>query len=321
MKKFKPQHSRLLFIDKKIRDGEYPNCASLGIEWEVNRKTIQRDLDYMRASLDAPIAYHAGKRGFYYTEKNYQLPAMALNDSDLFAIFIAEKVLGQYENTPIYNRLRSVFAKIVESLPEKITVDPSFLDNKFSFFKGPLPKISAEVWESVFSGLRTLSTIRINHAKPGDGPETRLIDPYHLVSYQGEWYVIGFCHARKDLRTFALSRIREAEETGKFFSIPADFNFKTTCRTRFGVQWSDRKYEVKIRFSARAAPYIRERQWQKNQKIVENNDGSIDLTFSVSHLLEVRRWVLSWGKMARVMAPAELVDEVKEELKTAFENY
>jgi len=48
MKKFKPQHSRLLFIDKKIRDKTFPNCGTLSAEWEVNEKTIRRDLDYMR---------------------------------------------------------------------------------------------------------------------------------------------------------------------------------------------------------------------------------------------------------------------------------
>ncbi|MCD6389205.1 MAG: WYL domain-containing protein [Desulfobulbaceae bacterium] len=321
MKKFKPQHSRLLFIDKKIRAGEYPNCTSLGLEWEVSSKTIQRDLDYLRNTLDAPLAYHARERGYYYTEDSYQLSAMALNDSDLFAIFIAEKVLRQYENTPIYNRLKSVFTKISESLPEKITVDPSFLDHKFSFFKGPLPQISATVWEAVFSGLRTSSTIKISHAKPGARLTKRLIDPYHLVSYQGDWYVIAFCHARKDIRTFALSRINETEQTGPVFSIPADFDFKKTCRTRFGVQWSDREYKVKIWFSAQAAPYIQERKWHENQEIVDNDDRSILLTFSVSHLLEVKRWVLSWGKMARVLAPAELANEVREELAEALSRY
>lgn len=321
MKKFKPQHSRLLFIDKKIRDGKFPNGTSLAMEWEVSSKTIQRDLDYLRNTLDAPLAYHAGKRGYYYTEKSYRLPAMTLNDSDLFAIFIAEKVLRQYENTPIYNRLKSVFAKISESLPEKITVDPSFVNNRFSFFKGPLSTISTHVWESIFSALRTSETILISHAKPGDKPGNRLIDPYHLVSYQGEWYVIAFCHSRQEIRTFALSRISGAELTGKKFSLPADFNFQTVSRDRFGVQWSEKEYEVEIWFSAQAAPYIRERQWHENQKIMENADSSLILKFTASHLMEIKRWVMSWGKMARVMTPTELADEVKKDLTEALGRY
>ena len=84
MAKYKPQHSRLLFIDRKIREGQHPNCTSMAEEWEVSRKTIQRDLDYMRYQLDVPIGYSAKHRGYFYTEEQYKLPAMNIRESDLF---------------------------------------------------------------------------------------------------------------------------------------------------------------------------------------------------------------------------------------------
>lgn len=322
MKKFKPQHSRLLFIDKRIREKTYPNCASLAEEWEVSAKTIQRDLDYMRSMLDAPMTYDAGKRGYYYTQECFHLPAIALNDSELFAIFIAEKVLGQYESTPIYPRLKSFFAKVAESLPEKISIDPAQLDSKFSFFMMPYTIIREQVWETVFTSLRSLRTIEISHAKPGGTSlALREIDPYHIVNFQGEWYIIAFCHSRQDIRTFALSRISEARLTDRVFFVPADFDFRAATRNRFGVQWSEKKYEVRIWFSSLAAPYIRERQWHEGQIIEENPDGSVIMSFTASHLLEIKRWVLSWGGLARALAPESLADEIVSELKRAAENY
>jgi predicted DNA-binding transcriptional regulator YafY len=322
MKKFKPQHSRLLFIDRKIRELAYPNCATLAREWEVSDKTIQRDLEYMRTMLDAPLAYDARQRGYFYTEESFHLPAIALNDSDLFAVFLAGKVLKQYENTPIYERLTSLFAKIADSLPEKITIDPAQLNDRFSFFVSPHSMIAEQVWETVFSGLRTFRSLEIDYAKPGAADSTpRTIDPYHVISFQGEWYVIAFCHSRQAIRTFALSRIRQARLADHHFIVPADFDFQQTTRDRFGVQWSSRKFAVRIWFSPLAAPYVRERQWQEGQEIVENSDASIIMSFTVSHLQEVKRWVLSWGGMARVLAPPELADEIKKELSQALSNY
>ena len=35
------------------------------------------------------------------------------------------------------------------------------------------------------------------------------------------------------------------------------------------------------------------------------------LTLTVNHLLELRRWILSWGDMARVLAPESLAEEVR----------
>lgn len=316
MKKFKPQHSRLLFIDKKIRQKTYPNCSSLAGEWEVSSKTIQRDIEYLRTMLDAPLEYDAGKRGYYYTEDTFQLPAISLNDSDLFAIFIAGKVLSQYENTPIYDRLKSVFTKIEESLPDKVTIDPTVLNDRFSFFRTPYTVISQAVWETVFDSLRSRASVVIDYSKPShQTAETRTIDPYHVVGYQGEWYVIAFCHMRKSIRTFAMSRIRQARTTDIFFTVPEKFNFKESTRDRFGVQWSERKYQVKIWFSAKARPYILERRWHEEQQITDQDDNSIILSFSASHLTELKRWVLSWGDMARVLEPAELVQEIQHELK------
>ncbi len=322
MKKFKPQHSRLLFIDKKIRDRSYPNCTSLAEEWEVSAKTIQRDLDYLRDTLDAPIEYDALNRGFFYTEENYQLPAIPLNDSDLFALFIAEKVLKQYESTPIYTRLKSFFAKVQDSLPDKVTLDPSQLENKFSFFSSPHTSLSPAVWDNVFLALRKNQSIRIKHGKPGSDQLTeRIIEPYHIVNYQGEWYIIGYCSLRKAIRTFALSRITSAELTDIFFVVPDDFNFQETTRDRFGVQWSKETFEIEILFKRQASSYIEERLWQEGQEIRKNDDGSIVMKFTASHLLEVKRWVLSWGGMAQVLSPGALATEITKELKESLRNY
>ena len=90
MKKYKPQHARLLFIDRRIHEKSYPNCRSLAAEYEVSVKTIQRDIDYMRIELNAPLEYSARERGFYYTEEQFQLPAMDIRESDLFAIYRAD---------------------------------------------------------------------------------------------------------------------------------------------------------------------------------------------------------------------------------------
>ena len=122
---------------REIAKGRYPNCSQLAGDYEVSVKTIQRDLDYMRYRLDAPIGYSAKHRGYWYTEPNYQLPAISIKESDLFAIYLAEKLLTQYEGTPLYDSLRSVFRKIEESLPARTTVDLGKDHTRFTVF--PLP--------------------------------------------------------------------------------------------------------------------------------------------------------------------------------------
>ncbi|WP_319548913.1 hypothetical protein [Desulfogranum marinum] len=172
MAKYKPQHSRLLFIDRKIREGRYPNCSSLAEEWEVSPKTIQRDLEYMRYQLDAPLQYLAKKRGYYYTEEQYQLPAIEIRESDLFGVYLAEKLLVQYEGTPIYDSLCSVFNKIEASLPDKISMDPAREQAKFTVIPPFSTTIDAAVWETMINCLRSSQQARIQYKTPGKEPET-----------------------------------------------------------------------------------------------------------------------------------------------------
>jgi len=316
MSKYKPQHSRLLFIDRKIGEGRYPNCGTLAEEWEVSNKTIMRDLDYMRYQLEAPLEYSAKHRGYYYTEENFKLPAISIKESDLFAIYLAEELLVQYEGTPYFDSLNSVFKKIQDSLPDKTVLKSSQEDTRFTVFPPPSTTIRHDVWETIFIGLRSLQRLKIKYQPPGQLPTIRKLDPYHAVRYDGDWYVIGRCHLRHEIRTFSLSRISHASLDGENFVIPDSFNFHQVTRSRFGVHWGEAEKQVKIWFSPEAAPYVLERQWHPSQDISYSEDNSIVLTLTVNHLRELKKWVLSWGKDALVLAPEELIRDIETEIES-----
>ena len=99
MKRNKSQFSRLLELDKRIRQGLYPNCLNFSADWEVSQKTVQRDIDFLRDSLNAPIDYDREKKGFYYTTTQWFMPYISVSEGDLVAILVAEKALEQYRGT------------------------------------------------------------------------------------------------------------------------------------------------------------------------------------------------------------------------------
>ena len=312
MAKYKPQHSRLLFIDRKIREKRYPNRFSLAEEWETSYKTIQRDLDYMRYELNAPIEYSAKERGFYYTEEQYRLPAIDVRESDLFAIYLADKLLGQYEGTPIYDSLRSVFRKIETSLPDKVATRPGSDQGLFTVLPPFATVILPEVLTTVFDCLRTSTRLEVEYRSPGGEPQWRQVDPYHGVRFEGDWYLVGFCHLRGAIRTFSLARMVTARQGKERFTRPAWFDFRQLFGSHFGIHWGEDEVEVQILFARPAAAYVRERQWHPSQVIEERADGSLLLTLTVNHLLELKRWLLSWGDTARVLAPPELADDLRQ---------
>lgn len=324
MPKFKPQYRRLLFIDRRIKEGSYPNCVKLGEEWEVSGKTIQRDIDYLRDELEAPIGYDVLKRGYFYTESDFSLPAIHVSESDLFSVCVAERVLSQYRNTPLFEKISSVFQRIRDSLPDKTNVDPAWLNERILMFPEPATRLNPAIWDTLAKAIRDNRRIRLIHASPrkkGEKVAERTVDPYYLVSYRGEWYLSSFCHHRQSIRTFGVSRIAKATILDETFTMPADMTAQRMFGDQFGIVWKDKFQKVRIQFSPEVAPYIRERQWNPTQHLQERRDGGVVLEFTTNHVNEVKDWVLSWGGGAKALAPEMLVEKVKQGLKQASANY
>lgn len=320
--KFKPQYRRLLFIADEIHKGKHPNCTTLADKWEVSTKTVQRDIDYLKYELNAPIEYEPTKHGYYYTEPDYKMPAINISESDLFSVCIAERALKQFEHTPLYNKLVQIFDRIEQSLPSKVDVDPAWIENRIFFSPEPATIVNTKVWETIAHGLRENRQLRISHVSPGSTKLTkRVVDPYHLVNFKGEWYLSSKCHLRGSIRTFAVSRIKKAELLDEYFTMPDDFTREKMFGDTFGIIWSPKQHDVKIRFSADAAPYIEERKWHPRQKIKELKSGALTIEFRTNHLNEVKDWVLSWGPHAKAESPPELVKKVKSALKSALSGY
>lgn len=325
MQKFKPQYRRLMFIDRKIKEQSYPNCATLAKEWEVSGKTIQRDIEYLRDQLDAPVAYDVLKHGYYYTEPSFSLPAISVSESDLFSVCVAQNVLSQFRNTPLFQKLSSVFEKIRDAIPDKTTIHPSWMGERILVFPEPATRVNADIWNTLAKALRDNRSLAIHHSRPivkPDKPvEERVVDPYYLVSYKGEWYLSTYCHHRKAIRTFAVSRIAKARILDESFKMPPGMTKKKMFGDQFGIIWKDTFHKVRISFSPEVAPYIRERQWHPGQTFKSIRTGGLIIEFTTNHLNEVKDWVLSWGPGATVLAPPSLVARVKEELKKTISHY
>jgi predicted DNA-binding transcriptional regulator YafY len=322
----KSQLARLLFIDDQIRQGmragRLANCSSLAKDYEVSTKTIQRDLEFLRERWDAPVAYDQRQRGFYYTEENYGLPALHVNEGEIVGLLLARRGLEAYRNTPVHECLVSVFQKLADSLPDKVSVDSAWLGNRLTVLPEQHAVIDPVVWNSVCRGLQQCRTLAISHRKPGaEEPSRRRVNPYHLVHYQGGWYLIGHCHTRRQILTFALSRITGVELLADAFAAPADFNLEESMKNSFGIFLGKKPCNVRLLFTNTAAPYVTERVWHPEQILRLHRNGSVTLTLPATDLTEVRRWILSWGSGVKVLAPRELAEAVHQELATALAGY
>ena len=63
----RPMIERLANIMAEIQAGMYPNTKTLAEKLEVSKKTVERDIEFLRDRLRLPIGYDARRWGFFYT--------------------------------------------------------------------------------------------------------------------------------------------------------------------------------------------------------------------------------------------------------------
>lgn len=338
MRANKLRHERVHFIDERIRHGmkqlNLCSSAELAEAWKeesglekICMKTINRDLDYLRFNRKAPLAYDKQKHGWYYTEPNYFLPAIMLEQSEKFAIYITEKVLKQYAGTPIYEDLRSIFGKIQDSLPKNVIQQTHAL-SRFSHISPPTTDINLKTWNDIFTTLEDSKKLRMDYKTPGKaiGENTwRDISPYHVINYSGSWYLIGHCHQRDAIRIFNFSRIKDTiplDEIAK--ETPEDFSIDDILKSSFGMHFGEfgkKKKKVALRFEKEVAPHVEERKWHQTQETKPVDNGAILFTAEIDDFSELIYWILSWGRYVTVEEPEELRALIKDEAKGIASRY
>jgi predicted DNA-binding transcriptional regulator YafY len=132
--------------------------------------------------------------------------------------------------------------------------------------------------------------------------EHRPVDPYGIVHHAGEWYFVGYCHKRGDVRTFRIDRIAALNTTGERFERPADFDLEAYRRERLYVPSAD-AVTVRIQLDPLAVTRVGA-NWPVGEVTLQD-DGSAELLVDCEGFEWVTGWVLSLGRHAWIVGPDE----------------
>lgn len=142
--------------------------------------------------------------------------------------------------------------------------------------------------------------------------ERRPFDPYGIVHHAGEWYVVGHCHKRGDVRTFRIDRIAALHTTGQRFERPAGFDLEAYRRDRLYVPSAD-SVNVKVQLDPLAVTRIGA-NWPVGE-ITMQDDGSALLEVDCDGFEWVTQWVLGLGRHAAILGP----DEAREAMRARIQ--
>jgi len=291
---------------------------------DIPVRSVYRDLEAIQEAGFPLYTERDGKSSVWKMldtfRKDFPLPVTA---TELMALHMSCDVLSVFEGTVFQESIDSLFGKVKASLgPEHLryveglsgTIKVNFGPGRtLDGYKETVKCLSdaATNMKSIEIIYRAASTARVSHRK---------VDPYQVLAMNGGFYLIGVCHARKGIRTFAMDRIQKFSVLDEAFKKPTDFDLEEYLKAAFRLMTGEPRKST-MRVPPETAYVIRQRLWHPSQQLQELVDGGIEISLEVPINYEIISWILGFGPAAEVVQPVELRNRMAADLQKAASQY
>lgn len=216
--------TRILAVLELLQTHGRISGAELAQRLEVDARTLRRYIVTLE-DMGIPITAERGRHGGYALVTGFKLPPMMFTDDETLAVSLgleAVRSLGLAQAAPA---VASARAKLERVMPEKLrkrvraiseTTTLDISSNNSLADHAALGELTAAA--------QSHRRVHLHYHAPNGARTERDFDPYGLVYREGHWYVTGYCHLRKGLRSFRLDRVRGVMQRDVQFERPVEFN-------------------------------------------------------------------------------------------------
>lgn len=288
---------------------------------EVSYKTIKRDIDCITRNFFVYEEERDNK--IVYLAKKYSVRNIAFSISELFSLYFTRELLGFYSGLEVGSTATKIIEKIIASTPK---INRNYLDTLNTLIKVNVIGVNQESklnpvhLDSLKKAVEENRRVRVEYYSfNSDETTQRDFDPYFLEIYEGCWHVVGYCHLRKKIREFRVSRIKSLKLADEVFNRPKGF-YENYKKNRFNKLSGEEKVCLRLLFTGQAARFIEEYEASKADSLQKIDDGLLfERTVAMSP--EILKWVLGFGAEVKVLEPASLKEEVLKQIKKMNELY
>ena len=290
---------------------------------EVSRRTVFRLLEALEG-LGFPLVSEKsefnGKKTYRLLDTfvqrlpNISLPGFSFTPQEALYLQLLLDRPGAFPDPDINAALASLRKKI----------DPIIQQNPNPDSTNSKP-IAAEGEGRLLSSIRSAilghkaCAIRYRSFEP-PGSRLYVIHPLRLVEDSGAYFLFASLPQHGAIRLLPLDRIASLEVLDNTFQSNQDEAVDAILAKSFDLD-SPILTKVVIRFSAKLAGLIKNKQFSLLQCRADAADGSCTLTIVTSSPNDLVRYVLSCGPDAEILAPPDLRAQAEQELSASLAKY
>ena len=270
------------------------------------KRMFERDKDTLR-EVGIPIELAATdvwevEQGYRIPKDQYYLPEVPFTRDEVWALFVAAHTPGETgEAEQAFQKISSGTETNVLTAMAERTATPG-VDS------------SGPHLGSIADALARRRAVRFRYRSAQGKAGVREVDPFALVFRRGNWYLVGMDRARKDVRSFRVSRLVSGiKEIGPAAGPPAGFN--ASAKLEAGPWGLGRPaVTARVAFSPKVAwwavastPGVRPIRTRK--------DRWLEVEMPASETDAFASWVLSFGPEARLSSPKAVRDQIVSQLE------
>lgn len=292
----------------------------LAEQLDCNRRTIQRDINVLR-EVGLPIEYQVvepqGQRRYALPHGYLDRSELLLTITEALSLYLAKAFMAPVAGTSLGEAFDKLVSRIEQSLSPKTLRHFRDLQALLLVLPSGQPDYShsKETVAAIDTAIREHRAIRITYHSQWRGDDyTTEVHPYGLVFWQSDLYLVAHSCRADDLRSFKVTRIRQAQLTSKPFSKPDDFDLEDYFSSSVSISRGDESFDALVRFTGPAMTLITERRWHPTQRIIDRSDKYMLVKFHISDAIGLKQWVRSFGQHAELLAPEPLRCQLRDEL-------
>ena len=311
--------TRLITLIFLLQNRPNQKASELAEELGVSLRTVHRYFE-MLDEMGIPVYSERGPYGGFSLVRGYKMPPLVFTLEEAVAVVLGTGLVQELWGDLYREAARGALAKLENLLPEEQVREVAWA--RQSLVATGMHRADLKALTPTLEKLRratrehrsvemTYQTSQVPH------PSQRGLDPYALVHRWGWWYVVGFCHVRKEIRTFRVDRIFEIALLDTTFTPALDFNLQEYLKKELEAQ---PKIMARLRFEAAFTDLLAGNQsyWET---VEPQPDGSVEVTFAAPALEWAAGTTLAYGPAVEVLEPPALRAMVMEWIEATERKY
>ena len=249
----KPLH-RVLTALELLQAHASLSGAELAVRIGVERRTVRRYIVELE-KLGVPIRTTRGRDGHYALMPGFKLPPLMFTNDETLALSVGLRVareLGLSDMTPA---VASAQAKLDRVMPKSLTRKIGDLNAVVTLdLSRPHAVSGSEFFAEITKCASAAQRVLMTYCAADGSTSQREVDVYGVGYLYGAWYVAGYCHLRRSLRSFRLDRVRAISALPKSYAMPKAFDVLKYLRESIAAL--ERTHAIVVRFKD-AMPAVR----------------------------------------------------------------